>query len=73
METGQKITIKKESGTANIIVIYFDIHKNKLNNLNLICNFKLLISGKIKANSAHIISANIPATNGVIHAVETLL
>ncbi|KAK6618919.1 hypothetical protein RUM44_003300 [Polyplax serrata] len=42
METGQKITIKKELG-------------------------------KIKVNSAQIVSANIPATNGIIHVIETLL
>lgn len=30
-------------------------------------------SGKIKVNDAHMVSSNIPATNGVIHAIDGLL
>lgn len=31
------------------------------------------ISGKVKVNEATIVSSNIPATNGVVHAIDTLL
>lgn len=30
-------------------------------------------SGKVKVNEATIVSSNIPATNGVVHAIDTLL
>lgn len=30
-------------------------------------------AGKIKVNDAHMVSSNIPATNGVIHAIDGLL
>lgn len=30
-------------------------------------------SGKIKVNESQMISSNIPATNGVIHAIDSLL
>jgi len=32
-----------------------------------------IFSGQVKANSANVATRNIPATNGVIHAIDGLL
>lgn len=32
-----------------------------------------IFTGKIKVNESQMISSNIPATNGVIHAIDSLL
>lgn len=47
----------------------------KKRNIHLIkINFVFfVVIGKVKVNESTIITSNIPSTNGVIHAIDTLL
>ncbi|KAF6215241.1 hypothetical protein GE061_009993, partial [Apolygus lucorum] len=45
--------------------------RDSMNNANQIQLSKE--AGRVKVNNAHVISRNIPATNGVIHAIDNLL
>lgn len=62
---GKPITLQKTSGGNSSQII-----KNNKFLLIFVCAF---FSGKIKVNESQIITSNIPATNGVIHAIDSLL
>ncbi|XP_014253458.1 uncharacterized protein LOC106668836 [Cimex lectularius] len=51
-------------------MLYYQL-RDSMNNSNQIQLSK--DAGRVKVNNAHVISRNIPATNGVIHAIDSLL
>lgn len=59
------ITVQKNGGACA-----WDESKHSTNQINFVF---FVVSGKVKVNESTIITSNIPATNGVIHAIDTLL
>lgn len=63
MAEGKTVTLQKSGGTKINC-------KTLMNYRNSLCS---ILSGKIKINDGYLQTSNIPTTNGVIHAVDSLL
>lgn len=61
----KSITVQKNGGACG-----WSLRWKRTLDINFVF---LVISGKVKVNESTIITSNIPSTNGVIHAIDTLL
>lgn len=64
LQAGSAITLQKLSGGTKFF------YKNLTFQF---ANKSILLLGKVKVNESQLVTPNIPATNGVIHAIDTLL
>lgn len=68
LQAGNAITLQKvNNGKIKISEICYALESTRL----IVCLIEF--PGKIKVNESQMISSNIPATNGVIHAIDNLL